>query len=90
MHIEVHNHCFMHFGGVKTLFDLGAPPLLNAGYGARCFIPAVRLREEPAKNAISAFPQTTRWLTGEVRNATYAPGGRTERSRCPQNAWRTC
>merc|ERR1719247_2955171 len=40
-----------------------------------CFIPAVRLREEPAKNAISAFPQTTRWLTGEVRNATYAPGG---------------
>jgi hypothetical protein len=39
-----------------------------------CFVPDVKLREEPAKNAISAFPQTTRWMTGEVRNASYPPG----------------
>jgi len=38
------------------------------------FVAQVALREEPARNAISAFPQSTRWMTGEVRNASYAPG----------------
>jgi len=39
-----------------------------------CYIPDVALLEEPAKNAISSFPQTTRWMVGEVRNASYPPG----------------
>jgi hypothetical protein len=39
-----------------------------------CFVSEVMLREEPAKNALSSFPQTTRWMVGEVRNASYPPG----------------
>jgi hypothetical protein len=39
-----------------------------------CFVSEVLLREEPAKNALSSFPQTTRWMVGEVRNASYPPG----------------
>jgi hypothetical protein len=39
-----------------------------------CFISAVRFREEPAKNGLSFFPQTTRWMTGEVRNNSYPSG----------------
>jgi hypothetical protein len=39
-----------------------------------CFVSEVILREEPAKNALSSFPQTTRWMVGEVRNASYPPG----------------
>ena len=36
MHIEEHNHCFMHYFGVKTLSEtLFPPPLMKAGYGAR-------------------------------------------------------
>ena len=31
-----------------------------------CFISAVRFREEPAKNGLSFFPQSTRWMVGEV------------------------
>ena len=36
MHLEGHNHCFMHYFGVKPLSEtLFPPPLMNAGYGAR-------------------------------------------------------
>ena len=36
MHIEEHNHCFMHYFGVKTLSEtLFSPPLMKPGYGAR-------------------------------------------------------
>ena len=33
---EEHNHCFMHYFGVKTLSETPfPPPLLKTGYGAR-------------------------------------------------------
>ena len=36
MHIEEHNHCFMHYFGVKKLSGtLFAPPFNETGYGAR-------------------------------------------------------
>ena len=36
MYLEEHNHCFMHYFGVKTLSDaLFPPPLMKPGYGAR-------------------------------------------------------
>ena len=36
MHIEEHNHCFMHYLGVKTLSEtLFSPPLMRPGHGAR-------------------------------------------------------
>ena len=36
MHIEEHNHCFMHYFGVKTLSEtLFFPPLMNPGDGTR-------------------------------------------------------
>ena len=36
MHIEEHNHCFMHYFGVKTLSETPfPPPLMKPGYGAR-------------------------------------------------------
>ena len=36
MHTEEHNHCFIHYFGVKTLSDtLFSPPLMQPGYGAR-------------------------------------------------------
>ena len=35
-HIEEHNHCFMHYFGVKTLSEtLFSPPLMHPGDGAR-------------------------------------------------------
>ena len=38
MHLEEHNHCFMHYFGVKTLSEtLFPPPLMKPGYGARCW-----------------------------------------------------
>ena len=45
MYIEEHNHCFMHYFGVKTLCEtLFSPPLMKAGYGTRYF---ERLRAQP-------------------------------------------
>ena len=36
MHIEEHNHCFMHYFGVRTLPEtLFPPPLKKPGNGAR-------------------------------------------------------
>ena len=36
MHIAEHNHCYMHYFGVKTLSEtLFPPPLMKPGYGAR-------------------------------------------------------
>ena len=36
MHTEEHNHCFMHYFGVKTLSETPcSPPLMQPGYGAR-------------------------------------------------------
>jgi hypothetical protein len=44
-----------------------------------CFVSEVLLREEPAKNALSSFPQTTRWMlercgTHLTRRASSASG----------------
>ena len=45
MHIEEHNHCFMHYFGVKTRFGtLFFPLVMNSGYRARFRNP---LPEEP-------------------------------------------
>ena len=36
MYIEGHNHCFMHYFGVKALFEtFFSPPLMKPGCGAR-------------------------------------------------------
>ena len=36
MHLEEHNHCFMHFLASKhCLGHFGAPPSMHPGYGAR-------------------------------------------------------
>ena len=44
MHIEEHNHCFMHYFSVKTLSETPfSPPLKKPGYGAR-----LNLNEHPA------------------------------------------
>ena len=36
IYVEEHNHCFMHYFGVKTLSETPcSPPLMQPGYGAR-------------------------------------------------------
>jgi hypothetical protein len=64
-----------HYKALEALpIDIMSHDTFEAKILKPCFIPDVRLREEPAKNALSSFPQTTRWMVGEVRNASYPPG----------------
>ena len=58
LHLEGHNHCFMHYFGVKTLSEtLFSPPLMEPGYGARQGHPRAARRcdaDERAQLAVRA------------------------------------
>ena len=58
MHIEEHNHCFIHYFGVKTLSEtLFSPPLKKPGYGARSLRQLAMARPETDSDRVSyAFP----------------------------------
>ena len=72
-------HHFHYFSFVSSIathceVDIMSHDTFEAKILKPCFVSEVMLREEPAKNALSSFPQTTRWMVGEVRNASYPPG----------------
>ena len=62
MYIEEHNHCFMHYFGVKTLSEtLFSPPLKKPGYGTRHDKALATIRQDTAAFIASVAPQLNSW-----------------------------